>query len=155
MWAVFKDRVVSHGGGELLDQGHGRHIRNQRGLGASDVLDVSFIVTNPAEDQNSPTISIAAIIKNDDGTTVASISGAEMVKPGAAVFGVTNGEDPLEVRKATFSLKSVRQSMPVSGKSNSITISLTPNYNLNAGTTVTISGLTGSETATSNASSAA
>ena len=31
---------------------------------SSDVLDVSFIVTNPAEDQNSPTISIAAIIKN-------------------------------------------------------------------------------------------
>jgi hypothetical protein len=60
-----------------------------------------------------------------------------------------NQADPLTVEVASFSLKSIRQSTPVSGATNTLTVSLTANFDLAAGSKVTITGLTGSQTADS------
>jgi len=60
-----------------------------------------------------------------------------------------NQADPLTVEVASFSLKSIRQSTPVSGATNTLTVSLTADFDLAAGSKVTITGLTGSQTADS------
>jgi hypothetical protein len=72
-----------------------------------------------------------------------------MTKPGTALYGVANGYDPLKVEVPAFSVKSIQQSTPVSGAANTMTVTLTANYNLATGSTVTITGLTGSQTADS------
>ena len=74
-----------------------------------------------------------------------------MTKPGGDKYGITNGEHPLLVVVPTFSTKSIVQSTPVSGQTNTLTVTLTANYELTAGssTKVTITELTGSTTATS------
>ncbi len=68
------------------------------------------------------------------------------MKPATALYGVANGTDPLLVAVPTFSVKSIQQSTPVSGATNTLTLMLTANYDLAAGSTVTIMGLTGSQT---------
>jgi hypothetical protein len=60
---------------------------------------------------------------------------------------VANGADPLKTVVPSFSLKSIRQSTPVSSATNTLTVSLTADFDLAAGSTVTITGLTGSQTA--------
>ena len=70
-----------------------------------------------------------------------------MDKPDSDLFGVSNGANPLEVLVPAFSAKGIGQSTPGSGETNRITVTLTANYNLADGSTVTISGLTGSQTA--------
>jgi hypothetical protein len=62
---------------------------------------------------------------------------------------VANGADPLTVVVPSFSLKSIRQSTPGSGATNTLTVSLTADFDLAAGSMVTITGLTGSQTANS------
>jgi hypothetical protein len=65
------------------------------------------------------------------------------------LYGVANGADPLTVVVPSFTLKSIRQSTPGSGATNTLTVSLTADFDLPAGSTVTITGLTGSQTADS------
>ena len=98
-----------------------------------------FQITNPTSATTSPTINITA-----SGT--AAIASAAMTKPGAALYGVANGADPLRVVVPSFSLKSIRQSTPGSGATNTLTVALTADFDLAAGSTVTITGLTGSQT---------
>ena len=69
-----------------------------------------------------------------------------MDQPDSDLFGVSNGANPLEVLVPALSVKSIRQSTPGSGESNTLTVTLTANYHLAGGSTVTISGLTGSQT---------
>jgi hypothetical protein len=70
-----------------------------------------------------------------------------MAKPGTALYGVANGADPLTVVVPSFSLKSIQQSNIMAGVPNTLRVSLTANFNLATGSKVTITGLTGSQTA--------
>jgi hypothetical protein len=69
-----------------------------------------------------------------------------MTKRGALLYGVANGSDPLTVVVPAFSVKSIQQSTPVPSATNTMTVTLTASYNLADGSTVTITGLTGSQT---------
>ena len=89
---------------------------------------------------------MVAKIKDGSGTTVAMIAQVAMVKPNSTIFGVAGGANPLEVLVPAFSVKTIRQSTPVSGQTNTLTVTLTANYDLTDGSTVTISGLTGTQT---------
>ena len=109
-------------------------------LVASTNYTFRFQITNPATAQLSPAISIAA-----SGT--ATIASAAMTKPGTALYGVANGTDPLTVVVPSFSLKSIQQSNIMAGVPNTLRVSLTANFNLATGSNVTITGLTGSQTA--------
>jgi hypothetical protein len=111
-------------------------------LEASTTYTFRFEITNPASATTSPTINIAA-----SGT--AAIASAAMTKPGTALHGVAHGADPLTVEVPSFSPKSIQQSTPMLGATNTLTVSLTANFNLATGSTVTITGLTGSQTADS------
>ena len=103
---------------------------------------------NPDSDQLSPAVSVSAAIQ-DGGVSVGSIASAAMVKPGAARYGVPNGADPLKVVVPSFTVKSIRQSTPGSGTDNTLTVSLKADFDLPVGSTVTIMGLTESQTADS------
>jgi hypothetical protein len=50
----------------------------------------------------------------------------------------------------SFTMKSIQQSTPASSATNTLTVSLTADFDLAAGSTVTITGLTGSQTAGSS-----
>jgi len=81
---------------------------------------------------------------------VGSIASAAMAKPGTALYGVANGADPLTVVVPSFSTRSIQHSSTTPGANNSITITLVANYDLATGSTVTITGLTGSLTSESD-----
>jgi hypothetical protein len=69
-----------------------------------------------------------------------------MIKPGTPLYGVTNGADPLRVEVPEFSVRSIRQSTPVPGTTNTVYVTLTANYDLGSQSTITMTGLTGSQT---------
>ncbi len=106
-------------------------------------------MTNPDSAQVPPAVSVYAEIEDGSDNSVGSIASSEMTKPGGALFGVANGAERLTVEVASFSLKSIQQSTPVSGATNTLTVSLTANFDLAVGSKVTITGLTGSQTADS------
>jgi len=64
----------------------------------------------------------------------------------ANVYGVTNGGKPVKVIEQAFSTKFIRQSTPLAGADVTITVTLTANSNFPAGSIVTITGLTGTQT---------
>jgi hypothetical protein len=119
------------------------------GTASGTAWEVTFTLANTAAAQSSPAVNVSAAIKDGSGNSVGSIASAAMTKPGTALYGVANGADPLTVVVPSFSLKSIQQSTPVSGATNTLTVSLTANFNLAAGSTVTITGLTESQTANS------
>lgn len=53
---------------------------------------------------------------------------------------MANGEDPVTVEVAAFSVKSSQQSKPVSGSTNTITVTLLANFALADGSTLTFDG---------------
>ena len=116
------------------------------GMTAATECVVTFALENTASDQASPEVSVAAAIEDGSGVSVGSIAQAAMVKPNAALYGVANGANPLTVRVPSFGHVSIAQSTPVSGALNTLTATLTVNYDLAANSTVTISGLMGSQT---------
>ena len=102
---------------------------------------VSFNVTNPSFNQESPTITISA------GAMVpgSGIDAVEAVKPGLTVLGVANGNDPMRVVIPEFVVRTASQSTPVSGATNRITVGLEVSVDL-SGTDhslITLSNLTG------------
>jgi hypothetical protein len=62
------------------------------------------------------------------------------------LHGVANGAHPLEVVVPGFSVKYIQQSTPSTSANNTLIVTLTANCNLGSGSTVTITGLTGSQT---------
>ena len=67
-----------------------------------------------------------------------------MTTPNSDLIGVTNGANPLLTVVPTFSVKSIQQSTPVSGApANTMTVKLNANCNLEEGSTVAITVLTG------------
>ena len=107
-------------------------------LAAGTTCRFSFEIKNPSVVTTSPTVNIAAL---------GSIVLTAMMKLGTALFGVALGVNPLEGLVPFFGIKSIEQSTRVSGATNTLTVTLTANYELMAGSMVTISGLTGSHTA--------
>ena len=104
---------------------------------------VTFTLGNPTSTQSSPTaVSVVAAIQ-DSGV----IASAAMTSPTMAMYGVANGFKPLEVLVPVFNTKSIQQSTLISGVANTFTVTLTPNLELSAISTVTILGLSGSQTA--------
>jgi hypothetical protein len=117
-----------------------------RSVIAQDVqLTASFTLMNPAAAQASPAVNVSATLAGGGGANPA----VAMTKTGTALFGVPNGYDPLLVAVPAFSVKSIQQSTTVAGATNTFTVTLTANYNLAASSKVTITGLTGSQTADS------
>ena len=79
---------------------------------------------------------------DDDGVTSSA-----MDKPGTDLIGVTGGLDPLKTVVPTFTTKSIQQSSPLNGVLNTLTVTLVTDVDLAATSTVTIAGLTGTQTA--------
>ena len=119
------------------------------GLAAGASCVVGFDLVNPAVAQASPAVSIEA----DAAVDAHDVGREAMSKNGSALYGVANGTDPLTVVVPTFSTKAIGQSTPVSGATNTITVSLAADIDLAAGasaTSVTITGLAGSATSTTS-----
>ena len=93
---------------------------------------------------------MSAAIEDGSGNSMGSIASAAMAKPGTALHGVANGADPLTLVVPSFSTRSIQHSSTTPGANNSITITLMANYDLATGSTVTITGLTGSLTSESD-----
>eukprot|EP00960_Hanusia_phi_P021876 648446-Hanusia_phi.AAC.1 len=104
----------------------------------------SFSLTNPSNEQASPAISMSATI--ECGVYDAAISLQKMIFPNTQLYGVSNGSNPLYIVHPSFTIKSIRQSSPIAGASNMITISLSLNYDIYLNSAVTISGLVDSRT---------
>jgi len=108
---------------------------------------VTFLLTNKASDQTSPPLTVAGTIQDQSGRSIGTIAEAGMSKPGTALYEVSNGADALTVLVPLFTTKSIQQSTLISGVANTFTVTLTANLAIKSGSTVTISGLTGSQTA--------
>jgi ABC-type xylose transport system permease subunit len=104
-------------------------------LTAATPYTFAFVVTNPGAAQDAATPNIAA-----SGTATFN---AAMTQPNSALLGVINGANPLIIVVPTFGVKSIRQSTPVAGAANTMTVTLTANVNLEPTSVVTITGLTG------------
>jgi hypothetical protein len=116
-------------------------IRQKEGLLANTEYRFAFDVTNQATDNTSPTVNIAATVSSG-----AHITAGAMTKPGTALMGVANGANPLEVKLQNFF--AIGQSTPVaSAANNEITVTLIFSVALAEVDRVTISGLTGTQTA--------
>ena len=77
-----------------------------------------------------------------------AISSTSMTVPDSVLLGVANGKNPLLTVVPTFTAESIEQSSPLNGVKNTLTITLTSDVDLAATSTVTIAGLTGTQTAT-------
>jgi len=108
-------------------------------LSAGTIYTIGFLISNPASATSSPVVSIAA-------AGSATIGPVAMNKPGSRLYGVLNGSDPLTVVVPHFRVKSIRQSTTAYGELNAIVVTLLANYDLGVGSTVTVEGLTGSQT---------
>jgi hypothetical protein len=111
---------------------------------------VTFNLRNPDRDQPSPSVTVEVALFKELDIDLGYIVRTRMTKPGGNKYGITNGEHPLRSVVTTFTKKSIGQSTPVSGKKNTITVTLQTNIDMEKGTTVTISELTGSTTATAS-----
>jgi hypothetical protein len=105
-------------------------------LVAGTTYTFKFDIINPNVENTAGPINIAAT----------GIEASAMTKLGATLFGVPKGADPMTVVMPSSSIKSIEQRTPVSSAINRLTVTLTGIYDLKSGSTVTISGLTGSQT---------
>jgi hypothetical protein len=121
------------------------------GISAGAACLVNFSLHNPAHTQSSPPVSISAAIQSGGGAMIGSVVWMAMDKPNTGIFGVHNGTNPLEVLLPAFTSKIIAQSNPMAGADNTLFVTLATNYNLQAGSKVTISGLRGASTADSAA----
>jgi len=108
-------------------------------LSAGTTYVFAFDITNPATANTSPTIYIEA-------SGVTSIVSSPMTVPDLSRYGVRNGANPLQVEVPVFKTKSIQQSIAQFAEATTWKVTLNSNYALSSGSTVTISGLTGSQT---------
>jgi hypothetical protein len=104
----------------------------------------SFTITNPSAERNATTVTIAA-----SGTAVFPTSRGAMTTDTGDRYGVTDGGKPIKVIVPSFSVKAIGQSTPLAGATVTISVTLTANVDFPTGSTVTIAGLTGTQTADS------
>jgi hypothetical protein len=105
----------------------------------------SFTITNPSAERNATTVTIAA-----SGTAVFPTSRGAMTTDTGDRYGVTDGGKPIKVIVPSFSVKAIGQSTPLAGATVTISVTLTANVDFPTGSTVTIAGLTGTQTANSS-----
>ena len=103
---------------------------------------VSFACLNPAVPQSPPPVTISVV----DGTT--TLLSQAMVVDTSDAFGVSQGASVLNIVALSISVQAA-QICPLTSVFNYITFSFTSNVNFEAQSTLTISGLTGSQTPTS------
>ena len=89
-------------------------------------------------------------MKDTSGNDIGSISRANMTKQGSDLFGVAEGKNPLEVLVPSMLTRSIRQSTPATDANNTLTVTFKSNYHLESASTITITGLTGSQTNSGN-----
>ena len=58
---------------------------------------ITFELANPSSAMTSPTVNVAATIKDGEAKTVGSVTLSAMDKPGGTLYGVVKGSDPLTV----------------------------------------------------------
>ena len=107
--------------------------------------ELAFTLTNPASQQASSAVSVAATIWKS-GAAVGSISAAAMTKPATSITAWANGADPFHVVEPLFTTKAMAQSTPVWGVANTLTATLVADFQLLSGSTITLSGLRGTTT---------
>jgi ApbE superfamily uncharacterized protein (UPF0280 family) len=113
----------------------------------NDIYTLTFDLINPGTNQPSPEVRVLAEIKNG-GTIVSYIEQSRMAKKDLSLSGVANGTHPLKVVIVPrFLVSTIGQSNPVSGAINTLTATLLASMTFGSGSTVTIIGLTGSQTA--------
>jgi len=120
------------------------------GLRNGSAYAVSFEVRNRGEQQESPSVSVSAVIGSVYGPARSSIASSAMNKTGRDALGVQRGADPLLVHVPGFVVRAVGQSNPLASASNKLTLTLAPDCDMAAGSNVTVSGLTGTQTADSD-----
>ena len=129
---------------------------------------VTFVLLNRADVNanngmyvHPPVVSIAAMLMDMapalcswclGNITVGTIPKIAKDRPGTNLYDVGNGADPLRIVKPAFSLLKMGQSNPFVFASNQITVTMqSVTHTAPAGSMVTLSGLNGSATASSQA----
>jgi hypothetical protein len=113
----------------------------------NDIYTLTFDLINPQTSQPSPEVRVLAEIKHA-GTIVSNVEQSPMAKQDLSLSGIANGTHPLKVVIVPrFLTSTIGQSNPVSGAINTLTATLLASMTFGSGSTVTISGLTGSQTA--------
>jgi len=114
-------------------------IHSAANLRAGTTYAFAFDITNPATANTSPAIYIEA-------SGITSVVLSPMTVPHLSRYGVRNGANPLQVEVPVFNTKSIQQSITQFAEATTWIVTLNSNYALSSGSTVTISGLTGSQT---------
>ena len=95
---------------------------------------ISFKITNADRNINTPTLYLGA---NAD----APFKPAEVSQPDAPAGGVKNGANAFYIIRPEFVRTMIWQSTPVAGAANTIAITLSPNFDLDGFSIISISGL--------------
>jgi hypothetical protein len=111
---------------------------------------VSFDLRNSAERQDPPSVSVSATIASAYGPGVSTVASTAMDKSGMDAVGVRHGAAALLVHEPGFEIKAIGQSNPLAWASNTLTLTLSPDCDMAAGSNVTVYGLTGTETGDSD-----
>jgi hypothetical protein len=111
-------------------------------FGPNDERIISFACLNPSAAQSPPPVTISVV---DGANTIASQA---MVVDTSDAFGISQGTSVLNIVALSLTVSST-QICPLTGVLNFMTFVLTSNVIFNAGTTLTIAGLTGTQTPTS------
>ena len=115
------------------------------GLSAGTTCTVSFEVQNGDSAQgNARTVVISGTV--EVGTHDSAIGNHTLTSDTGDLMGVTGGAGPLLLAMGTFVVKDIGQSFPFVDGSNTITVSITGSVDIAAGSTITITGLTGTQT---------
>jgi len=115
------------------------------GLVSASTYIAAINLTNPAETQSSPPVSVEVAVK-DGSTVLGSIAQTAMTKAGVALYGVDDGKSPLRVLVPAFNFKTMQQSNPLTDVSNTFSLKLIANYDFGNGSKITVAGLKQTQT---------
>jgi hypothetical protein len=116
------------------------------GLSAGTTCTVSFEVQNGGSEQNAVVGVVSGTIEVGGFDSPISDHNLE-ADTTAVLYGVTGGESPLKLVEVAFDVaSSIGQSVPLVSASNTITVTITVDHLLPSGSTVEITGLTGTQT---------
>ena len=125
----------------------------QTDLRASDVYQIVFPVLNPPTAQASPHVEISgeidsssAEVRGLSGYRVAQIALRDMQKDDTTTFGLPSGANVLKTIQNRMLLQHIRQDYPLAKGNNTITVMLRSLTDMPMGSRITLSGLTGSST---------
>ena len=107
---------------------------------------LTFYLQNGALAQQGPSITISGIIQA--GLYNSFIGPVAMTTLNSDLMGVVNGSNPLNVIIPAFSVRSIIQNNPFPSAMNKLVVTLQANCDPGPNSTVYISGLLGSQTAT-------